>query len=215
MEDLGTKQQIFAGLFNINSIDADANTLVSAVEGRWSRVNTVNTGNELLNQGSASASQLVAAINTAKGVLKPAGYTGPVVYVDTFNAMIAQNKIDSSLCDASDYSAANAHAFFDSSIVASGAGAWLAQTVKDIAASCPGKKVVITESGWPSAGTANGAAVPKLGNQQTAISSIKSAVPGNGLILFSAYNDLWKVNADWNFFAEQSYGIYGNCPSSE
>lgn len=210
----GSNQKIFAGIYDINEVESETATLISAVDGKWENIDTVSVGNELLNQGSATASQLVTAINAAKGQLKPAGYTGPVVYVDTFNAMIAQNKIDQSLCQASDYSAANAHAFFSSITPAADAGEWVKNTAQQIQESCPSKKVVITESGWPSAGSSNGAAIPSEANQQTAISTIKSAFPDGGVFLFSAYNDLWKVNAAWNFFAEQSYGIYGNAPSS-
>ena len=207
-------QKIFAGIFNIGDVESEVQTLISAVGGKWENVDTVSVGNELLNQGSASAGQLVSAINAAKGALKPAGYSGPVVYVDTFNAMIAQNKIDKSLCEASDYSAANAHAFFSAITPAASAGEWVKDTAQQIAESCPGKKVLISESGWPSSGSSNGAAIPSLANQKTAISTIKGAFPDGGVFLFSAYNDHWKVNAAWNFFAEQSYGIYGDAPSA-
>jgi exo-beta-1,3-glucanase (GH17 family) len=69
-----------------------------------------------------------------------AGYTGPVVAVDTFIAILN----NPSLCDASDYIAANAHAYFDGGVSASGAGAWVAQQASKLSSLCGGKDVLIT-----------------------------------------------------------------------
>ena len=44
-----------------------------------------SVGNELVNTGKASASQVVAAIANAKTTLKAAGYDGPVATVDTMS----------------------------------------------------------------------------------------------------------------------------------
>ena len=44
-----------------------------------------SVGNELVNTGKASASQVVAAIASAKTTLKAAGYDGPVATVDTMS----------------------------------------------------------------------------------------------------------------------------------
>ena len=44
-----------------------------------------SVGNELVNTGQASASQVVAAIASAKTTLKAAGYNGPVATVDTMS----------------------------------------------------------------------------------------------------------------------------------
>ncbi|RMY24767.1 hypothetical protein D0865_16374, partial [Hortaea werneckii] len=60
----------------------------------------------------------------------------------------------------------------------------------------------ITESGWPTQGESNGAAVPGTANQRAAIDSLKSAFSGN-LILFTAYNDMWKSNNAGTYGAEQ------------
>jgi exo-beta-1,3-glucanase (GH17 family) len=128
-----------------------------------------------------------------------AGYTGPVVAVDTFIAILN----NPSLCQASDYIAANAHAYFDGTVAAAGAGAWVAQQAQKLGALCAGKGVLITgisypisllmaESGWPSAGDSNGAAVASPGNQATAKSSILSTM-SNKCVLFSAFDDAWKA----------------------
>ena len=44
-----------------------------------------SVGNELVNTGKASASQVVAAIGTAKAALKAQGYNGPITTIDTMS----------------------------------------------------------------------------------------------------------------------------------
>lgn len=118
--------------------------------------------------------------------------------MDTFIAIYN----NPSLCAASDYVAANAHAYFDGGVSASGAGAWVAQQASKLSSVCGGMDVLITgmssihrvlipESGWPSAGNSNGAAIASKSNQATAKAGILSAM-GNKCVLFSAFDDSWK-----------------------
>lgn len=48
-------------------------------------MNSILVGNELVNTGQASASQVVAAIGTAKANLRAVGYNGPIATVDTMS----------------------------------------------------------------------------------------------------------------------------------
>ncbi|EME39884.1 glycoside hydrolase family 17 protein [Dothistroma septosporum NZE10] len=197
------KTKLFVGVFDINNLQTESNTLIEQAKGSWDRIDTISIGNELVNGGSASVEQVVAAINTARGIFKAAGYTGSIVTVDTFVAMIA----NPGLCEASDYAAANCHAFFDGSKTADQAGAFVKDQAQRIASACGGKRVVITETGWPSQGETNGVAVPSKANQQTAISSLKSSF-SKDIFLFSAFNDMWKTNSASTFGCEQFWGIY-------
>lgn len=65
-------------------------------------------------------------------------------------------------------------------------------------------------------GDSNGAAVPSLSNQAAALSSIKTAFSSNpeSIILFTAFNDVWKKNTAAQFEAEQFWGMGGNNPPS-
>ena len=201
---------LFLGIFDITSIQSEVQTIASALDNNWSLVNTISVGNELVNSGSASAAQVVAAISTARAALKQAGYTGPVVTVDTMIAM--KNNID--LCTASDFCAINCHAFFDSNTPASGAGPFVKNWAEQISQLAGGKTTVVTESGWPTQGEANGAAVPSQQDHQTAIQSLRSAFGGGGnLVLYGMYNDLWKKDSGSTFGAERYWGIYGNAPA--
>ena len=204
----GTGMKLFLGIYDINSIQSEVQTIASAVNGDWSLVQTVSVGNELVNSGSASVGAVTAAIGTARSLLKAAGYTGPVVTVDTMVAMQSNPE----LCEASDFCAINCHAFFDSNTQASGAGAFVQGWIEKVSQAANGKLTVVTETGWPTQGNSNGAAVPSPQNQQAALSSIQSTVTSN-VILYSAFNTLWKTNTAATFNAEQFWGIYGNPPS--
>lgn len=204
----GTGISLFLGLYDITKIQDECQTLIDAVNGDWACVNAVSVGNELLNQGKASVGQVTAAIGQARDILKGAGYSGPVVTVDTMVAM----KANPELCHASDFCAINCHAFFDGNVVAEGAGDFVQQWVDMIAEAANGKTVIVTESGWPSQGEANNKAVPSKENQQAAIDSIRLKL-GQNVILYNAFNDLWKIDRGDTFGAEKYWGIFGDAPS--
>ncbi|KAK5172950.1 Cell surface mannoprotein mp65 [Saxophila tyrrhenica] len=199
--------KVFAGIFDISQVESEAQTLIDAAKGNWDTIDTVSVGNEVVNNGG-SASDVVNAISTARSMLKSAGYNGKVVTVDTFTAMIDNPE----LCQASDYAAANCHAFFNSDITADQAGEYVASEAKRVQQACGGKDTIITESGWPSAGDPNGSAVPSPENQKAAISSLRNHF-SNNIVLFSAFNDGWKDDFDGSFGAERYWGIYGNAPA--
>jgi exo-beta-1,3-glucanase (GH17 family) len=181
----GGKVSLFLGIFDINSIQSEVQTISSAINGKWSLVNTVSVGNELVNSGAASAGQVTAAIGTAKAALKSAGYSGPVVTVDTMTAI--KNNIE--LCTASDFCAINCHAFFDGNTLPSGAGDFVKNWAEQISQAAGGKTTVVTESGWPTQGDHNNKAVPSQENHQTAISSLKASFGGGtNLVLYGLYN---------------------------
>ncbi|KAK2011273.1 cell wall glucanase [Colletotrichum eremochloae] len=199
--------KLFLGIFDISSITTQVATIVSAVNNDWSLIDTVSVGNELVNNGKATAQQMVTAVGQARQLLRAAGYNGPVVTVDTFVAVLA----NPSLCDASDYCAMNIHPFFDSNTAAKDAGSFITRMVGEVQSklSDRNKRIVCTETGWPWKGNANGAAIPGIEEQQLAIDSIKKAYASHAadVILFSAFNDLWKHAEAATFNAEQYWGI--------
>ncbi|ODQ77676.1 glycoside hydrolase family 17 protein [Babjeviella inositovora NRRL Y-12698] len=198
-----TTQKVFAGIYFMDAITAGIQQLASAVSsyGSWDDIYTVSIGNELVNSGQATVSQIAGYVAEGRTALKAAGYTGPVVSVDTFIAVIN----NPGLCSYSDYMAVNAHAFFDGLIAAAGSGDWVLLQIQRVWSACNGDKdVLITETGWPSQGENNNVAVPSKANQEAAIASIK-AKAGSSCILFNAFNDYWK--ADGAFAAEKYWGI--------
>lgn len=205
----GSNAQIFAGVFHIDKVEAETNSLILQAKDNWSMINTVSIGNELVNSGQASVDQVAGAIGTARSLLRKAGYQGPVVTVDTMIAM----KANPGLCEASDFCAINCHAFFDGHVLPEDAGKFVQGWVSDIAEKANGKKVVVTESGWPNSGLDNIDAVPSQENQEKAVASLKAAF-AKDLILYSAYDNRWMTDNVKTFNAEKHWGILGQAPSN-
>ncbi|KAH0423844.1 cell wall glucanase [Colletotrichum camelliae] len=209
-----TGLKLILGLFDIGPIEDQVQAIITAVAGDWSSIDTVSVGNELVNSGKATAEQVITAMTKARTLLRAAGYAGPVVTVDTFMAVLT----NPSLCDASDYCAMNIHPFFDKNTAARDAGLFVTRIVSQVQAklSDRNKRVVCTETGWPWQGDSNGAAVPGVSEQRLAVDSIKEAFashPGD-VILFSAFNDLWKHSDASTFHAEKYWGIGGGLSGS-
>lgn len=200
---LSKGMQVMASVYDITSVQSEIQSIIDA--GNLDNIHTVAVGNEGVNDGTYTVDAVVSAIGQARSQLQAAGYTGNVVTVDTFVAMIANPQ----LCEASDFAAANCHAFFDGGVTAQDAGNFVVSQAQRVSQACGGKDTVITESGWPSAGEINGVAVPSAQDQQDAIASLKSAFSSN-LVVFDMYNDYWKENSEGTFGAEQFWGIYGD-----
>lgn len=218
--------KLLLGLFTLSDIAGQVATMSRGLGGDWSRVDTVSVGNELVNNGGASVAQVVEAVGTARSALRAAGFMGPVVIVDTFNAVIANPQI----CEASDYCAVNMHPFFDPATAPSQAGAFMTHQLGRVRAaiSSPsssssssgggsGKRVVITETGWPWQGVSNGLAVPGKTEQAVALESIRGAFASDptSVFLFTAFNDLWKKPEAATFNAEQYWGMGARYSSAD
>ncbi|ODQ66802.1 soluble cell wall protein [Nadsonia fulvescens var. elongata DSM 6958] len=200
---LGAGQKLFVGIYDVSALTSALDTISSAVStyASWDVIDTISVGNELVNNGSKTVAEITSLCSEARSYARSLGFTGPVVSVDTFIAVIN----NPGLCDASDYIAVNAHAFFDGYVTADQAGDWVLLQIQRVWSACGGKKrVMITESGWPSKGDSNNVAVPSDDNQRKAVDSIKK-VCGGSTILFTAFNDFWKAPGPFN--AEQYWGM--------
>ncbi|KAH3674684.1 hypothetical protein WICMUC_003100 [Wickerhamomyces mucosus] len=198
-----SSQKLFLGIYFVDAIEAGISEIASAIEsyGSWDDVYTVSIGNELVNDGEATVAQVAEYVSTGRSALTAAGYTGPVVSVDTHVATIN----NPGLCSISDYVAINAHAYFDYYTEAEDAGSWLLLQIQRVWSACGGaKNVYVTETGWPHQGDTYGVAVASLEAQASAISSIVSVV-GDDAILFNAFDDLWKADGAQN--CEKYWGI--------
>lgn len=204
--------RVFAGIYDLTDFPGSLSAFGDSVTGAdgqkdWSIFHTIAIGNELVNGGTNSASDVVTAVQKARSVLRAQGYTGPVVTVDTFSVLLDHPE----LCHVSDYCAANCHAFFDSTQRPAGAGAYALEQARSISERAGGKRTMITESGWPHAGDVNGGAVPSVDNQQAAIASLRKSFNHRreDLVLFTAFDDLWKDDNMYTFNAEKFWGIHG------
>jgi len=201
--------KVFAGVYDLTGFPSSLESFSKAATGPegkkdWSIFHTIAIGNELVNGGVASPEDVVHAVNQARSILRGQGYHGPVVTVDTFSILLKHPE----LCKASDYCAANCHAFFDATQHPHNAGPYALEQAHSISQAA-GKHTIITESGWPHAGQSNGAAVPSPENQRVAIESLRKSFAhrSDDLVLFTAFDDLWKDDNRWTFNAERFWGI--------
>lgn len=101
----------------------------------------------------------------------------------------------------------NVHPYWEKQPIGN-AVAYVLQRYSEIKAMCPTKRVILSETGWPSAGATNGAAVPSLENQRRFIQELiaKAAEKGLEFFLFEAFDEKWKkdvegeVGAHWGFY---------------
>lgn len=194
-------QRLFIGLLRMSTISEDIQELANQVleNGSWDDVHTVYIGNELVNDHIETVDKMKEYIDFARNILTIRGYSGPIVTVETFIAVLE----NPSLCEISDYIAVNTHPFFDKNLLPENAGEWTRQQIDKIIALCH-KNVLITETGWPTGGESNGLSVPSKDNQLIALESIRKAM-GSNLILFSAFDELWKQDGPYN--VEKFWGI--------
>jgi len=149
--------------------------------GQWSLVELIVIGNEAVFNGYCSAQQLHDFIVSCKSTFAGAGYSGPCTTTETLNIL---QQYGSTLCDAIDVIGCNVYAFFNSAIDSSGAGDFVKSQYALVQGICPGKDAYILETGWPSAGSCNGAACPGASQQKEAITGTIAAV-GDHAVIFS------------------------------
>ncbi|CAN9326420.1 unnamed protein product [Alternaria alternata] len=158
-------QKLMGGAFLDTSgggedLDQVIQTYKSAIDqyagGNWDVLQLFAVENERVNEHRMTSSQVVDAIGRARTQLQSFGYNGLVGAVETAPAMMDNPAI----CGAADVVMVNIHAFFDRNTKAQDAGTFVKSQVERVKSACDNKRVVVTESGWPREGNANGAAIP-------------------------------------------------------
>lgn len=203
--------KVFAGIWDPAMAASEAQLLIDGVKDDWSRIHSVVVGNEVLSGGMALET-LMGGITTARSMLQEAGYDGPITTVEVYSKL--WEKQYEPLCDVIDYVAANCHPYFNDQQTPENAGTFVRGEANDLRTKFCDKDVVITESGWPTAGQTNGKAVPGPANQRTAIKALSKEFSSDkeALVLFSAYDDPWKKDNEYG--VEHYWGIHGTAPSA-
>ncbi|KNZ81962.1 putative family 17 glucosidase SCW4 [Termitomyces sp. J132] len=146
---------------------------------------------------------IISEVHRAKSLLKSVGVTTPISTAHTWVQYI-NNPI---LCGG-DFVAANAHAFYDGHIAAQNAGNFVEETViPALRLACPGKKITITESGWPSRGPADGTGSASPSAERTALVNLNCASKNDPHVFVYAFeydDQMWKSKEN-----ERSFGIFG------
>ncbi|PFH47255.1 glycoside hydrolase family 17 protein [Amanita thiersii Skay4041] len=181
-------------------VDKDAGAFIDAYKKYGAdRYLGLAVGNEVAD----SPANIMAKVNDVRNRMKSAGVKTPVSTVHVWVTI----RDHPELCSA-DFVGANAHAFYDGGRTSAQAGEFLSTTViPSLKKACPGKKIYITETGWPSAGPKNGVANASPGDEQTALGKLNCAArdsAGVSVFAFEYDDQKWKGNGN-----EQSFGIIG------
>lgn len=175
----------------------EINSLISlAKEGL---VDIAVVGNEVLMRGELTLEDLIAYINQVKKEIPNV----PVAYVDTYNQFLSHPE----LIDACDVILVNCYPFWEG-IHISQASSHLSQMYELTKNAANGKKVIITETGWPDKGSPIHAAQPSSENAMryfinTQLWSQKEKVE---MFYFSSFDEAWKVRHEGD--VGQAWGIW-------
>ncbi|KAF8896645.1 glycoside hydrolase superfamily [Infundibulicybe gibba] len=181
-------------------IDADVQKFLAACQkygvGRYAGL---TIGNEVKD----SASSIMNKVASVRGYLRSAGVSTPVSTVH-----IWVNIRDSAVFCSGDFIGANAHTYFDGARPSNEAGKFLLDTViPSLKSRCPGKKIIITESGWPSRGSALGTAKVSVADSRAALRNLNCAAGKDKSVSIYAFeydDQTWK-----EVETERSFGIFG------
>jgi exo-beta-1,3-glucanase (GH17 family) len=152
-------------------------------------VNIASIGNEVLYRGDLSEEDLLAYMEEARH------FTGsiPIGYVDAYYEFVNRPQ----LVDASDVVLANCYPFWekchqDYSLI------YMKEMYRQALGAARGKKVIITETGWPSQGSDLGAAHPSYENALKYFINAQqwSREDQIEMFYFSSFDESWKISAE-------------------
>lgn len=180
---------VFISSTGISAAEDQIQEIIEWAAGDWGCIEMIVVGNEAIFNQFASAKDLADFIGRAREAFKKAGYSGPVTTTEPLSVLRDNARL---LCPILDIAAANIHPFFNSGVDAKGAGEFVARELQLLESICPGLPAYNLETGWPSAGQPNGAAVPGIEEQRIAVESIQK-IAGGSSAFFSFDDDLWKT----------------------
>ncbi|KAF8652878.1 hypothetical protein AX16_004099 [Volvariella volvacea WC 439] len=155
------------------------------------------------NEVNDSPGNIMSIVRQVRSHLRSNGVAIPVSTVHTW-INISNNPV---LCDA-DFVAANAHSWYDGGYRSEQTGHFVfGVVVPNLKRVCPGKKIIITESGWPSRGPPNANAFASIADEHAALANLNCACrndPSVDVYAFEYDDQRWK-DGD----VEKSFGIMG------
>jgi glucan 1,3-beta-glucosidase len=156
---------------------------------RAGHANLLAIGNEVLLREDMPEDELLDAIERVKRAL-PGQSVG---YVDAYYLFEKHPRIAA----ACDVVLANCYPFWEG-CPREGAVAYMQDMVRRTRAAAPGKRIIISETGWPDRGSAFGGALPsREGAMRYFIDSCDwTAREGIELYYFAAFDEAWKVGAE-------------------
>ena len=156
---------------------------------REGHVDTLGVGNEVLLRGDLSEDQLLDYMRRAKDALPGVD----VGYVDAYFEFAAYPRI----ADACDVLLVNCYPFWEG-CPAEHALLYMKEMYRVAQGAAAGKRVIISETGWPNIGTAEGGAVPSYENAIKYFVDTFRWAESDGIEMFwfSSFDEAWKVDAE-------------------
>jgi exo-beta-1,3-glucanase (GH17 family) len=171
---------------DLNQNDAEVTSLIVAAQA--GNVDMAIVGSEALLRNDVSESQLIAYMNQVREAI-PAGI--PVTTADTYDTLLAHPNVIA----ASDVIAANIYPYWQMDAI-SNAVCDLVSAYNQVVSAANGKQVIISETGWPSGGDAQGAAVPTPANEAQFLSQFIYWANANNVayFYFEGLDEAWKAS---------------------
>jgi len=164
--------------------------LAGAIEvAKAGHANIVAVGNEVLLRGELTENQLIEYI----GRMKQALPTIDIGYVDAHFAFVDHPAVT----EACDVLLANCYPFWEG-CPAEHALLYMKEMYRRVVNVANGKKVIVSETGWPNIGTASEGAVPSFENAIKYFVDAYQWAEADGIEIFyfSAFDEAWKVDAE-------------------
>ncbi len=187
--------------------DAEVSRLIS-VANQNDNLLFLAVGSEALLRGDVSKERLIAYINQVKqGQVKQGraqqGAPLPVTTAEPWHVW----RDNPDLVNAVDLIFLNVYGYWENQPVEN-AVAYVFQRYNEIKSRYPNKRVVISETGWPSDGESRAAAVPSRANQRRFVQEFiaKAAEQNADAFFFAAFDENWKrrpgaeVEAHWGYY---------------
>ena len=152
-------------------------------------VDILGVGNEVLLRGDLTEDELIDYVNRAKQ-----GVSGvPVGYVDAYFEFNDHPRIS----EACDVILANCYPFWEG-CPAEHAVLYMKEMYRRAQHAANGKRVIVSETGWPNIGTAEGGAVPSFENAIKYFVDTYTWAEEDDIEIFwfSSFDETWKVDAE-------------------
>ena len=149
----------------------------------------IAVGNEVLLRGDVSEGQLIDYIQRFKAAVPDV----EVGYVDAYFEFVDHPRVT----DACDVILANCYPFWEG-VAAEHALLYMKEMYRRAVSAAGGKKVIISETGWPNMGTPERGAKPSLESAMKYFIDTYRWAEQDGIEIFyfSAFDETWKVDAE-------------------
>jgi len=182
--------QTLVGLWIDDDLEKNEIELANAIAiARAGDAGLLAVGNEVLLRGDLSEDQLIEYIQRVKAAVPGVD----VGYVDAYFKFVDHPRVT----EACDVILANCYPFWEG-CPADHALLYMKEMYRRATQAAGGKKVIVSETGWPNVGTPEKGAVPSVENAMKFFIDTFQWAEEDGIevFYFSAFDEAWKVDAE-------------------